>query len=281
MYYSASYVSIPSHRISPCTVLQFPDLRDCRTAFQEDRVQTRPERCPLPNADLMTSPVAPVSRASGDGAAVGRWLRGIAIAVLVGLPFVLLASSLLTWVRTAIDFPVADDWRPYLERYATSLDLSELFRPQNDTLYPVGKALDVLAVLAFGGNTVFYQALSMVVVLGGLLLLQWALLRAAFQNLLHTAIVFSLCSLMLVNRSYWGGPNLAYHQALPLLPILASLVLAVRSSGSTRWVPLLAFVFGLLAGLSYISGAFAALVAGACCYSSALSGDNQFDVAHS
>ena len=54
----------------------------------------------------------------------------------------------------------------------------------------------------------------MVAVLGGLLAMQWRLLRWAFHDTLHTAIVFSLCSLMLLSRAYWGGENVAYLQVL-------------------------------------------------------------------
>ena len=191
-----------------------------------------------------------------------RWVRTALIVVLVGIPVALLIASAVSWLRIGIDMPVGDDWRIYLDARADSLDPGYLFTPQNDTLYPVGKFLDVVANISFGGNAVVYQLLSMVLVLGSLLLLQWVLLKTAFQDTLYAAVAFSLCSMMLITDSYWGGPNMAYHQALPLVAILLALVIALRPIGSPAWAPAAGFLLGMLAGMTYVSGAFAALAAG-------------------
>jgi hypothetical protein len=199
---------------------------------------------------------------TGRRARLVRWTRAALIGFLVGIPVALLIASAVSWLRIGIDMPVGDDWRIYLDARADSLDLGYLFTPQNDTLYPVGKFLDVIAHISFGGNTVIYQLLSMVLVLGSLLLLQWVLLKTAFRDTLVAAVAFSLCSMMLITDSYWGGPNIAYHQALPLVAILLALVVALRPIGSSTWAPAAGFMIGLLAGMTYVSGAFAALAAG-------------------
>jgi hypothetical protein len=191
-----------------------------------------------------------------------KWVRAGAIAIFVSVPIALLTASAISWLRTGIDMPVGDDWRIYLDARADSLDPAYLFTPQNDTLYPVGKFLDVVAHVAFGGNAIVYQLLSMVLVLGSLLALQWVLLRTAFRDTLYAAIAFSVCALMLITDSYWGGPNMAYHQALPLVAILAALVVALRPVGPSWLAIVVGFLLGLLAGMTYVSGAFAAVTAG-------------------
>ena len=195
------------------------------------------------------------------GPAAGK-VRVVVAAVLIAIPIVLLAAAVVSWFHVGFDLPIADDWRVYLDRRVGSLDLAYLFTPRNDTLYPVGQVLDSIAHFTLGGNSVVYQALTMTLVLGSLLVMQWVLLRLAFGDLLHTAIPFSLCALMLLSGTYWGGPNIAYHQALPLVAIMASLVLALRLSEPRWWLVVLGFVLGLAAGLTYVSGAFGSLAAG-------------------
>jgi hypothetical protein len=67
---------------------------------------------------------------------------------------------------------------------------------------------------------------------------------------------------MLQSGSYWGEQNLAYHQALPLVALLAAAWcnFAARGSGAGRLSGVA--LLGLLAGLAYVSGAIAALVMG-------------------
>lgn len=181
---------------------------------------------------------------------------------LVMLPIVSLALSALFWLKYGIDMPYWDDWRKYTQGYMGSFDLEYLFTPENDTLYPVGKFLDSLAFRVLGGNSIPYQFLSMLVVLGGLLLLQWRLLVRCADSFLVAACAFSLTIFMLQPDSYWGLTDLAYHQAIPLLCILGALNLVFVARWQNTWHALLIFVLGVVSGLTYISGAFATLTLG-------------------
>jgi len=185
-----------------------------------------------------------------------RWLRRLCVA----LPLLMLAAHLLAWLRWGMDLPFFDDWRVYDEGTALSLAPARLFESVNNTLSPVGLALDVLAQRWLGGNPLPYQALSMLGVLGGLLWMQWRLLGWAVADARLRAVAFAFCLFMLQPGSYWGEQNLAYHQALPLLALLGAACLNLPQAG--RWRAAAAFALGLLAGLSYISGAVAALVLG-------------------
>ena len=182
----------------------------------------------------------------------------------VALPLLMLGANVLAWLRWGTDLPFLDDWRVYDQRNALSLDPARLFRAVNNTLAPIGLGLDAWAQRWRGGNALAYQTLSMLGVLGGLLWLQWRLLGQVCGNRLQQAGLFAFCIPMLQSGSYWGEQSLAYHQALPLLPLLGAmgLVLAPQDGGRGQrgWI----FLLGLLAGLSYISGAVAALVLGAC-----------------
>jgi len=189
-----------------------------------------------------------------------RWLRRIGVA----LPLLMLAANLLAWLRWGTDLPFLDDWRAYNERQALSLAPGYLFQAVNNTVAPLGLFLDVLAQRWLGGNPLPYQALSMLAVLGGLLWLQWRLLGWALRGpAWHVAVFFLLTIFMLQSGSYWGEQNLAYHQALPLVALLAAAWcnFAARGSSARRW-PWVALL-GVLAGLAYVSGAVAAMVMGA------------------
>lgn len=188
-----------------------------------------------------------------------KWLLRASVA----LPLAMLAANLLAWLRWGTDLPYFDDWRAYDERAALSLSLPRLFRAVNNTLSPIGLALDVLAQRWLGGNPLPYQTLSMLGVLGGLLALQWRLLGWAVRDVRLQAVLFGFCFFMLQSGSYWGEQNLAYHQALPLLALLGAACLALPANGHGPWRVVAVFGLGLLAGLSYISGAIAALVMGA------------------
>lgn len=190
------------------------------------------------------------------------WRLRIAMVVLVGLPILSLALNAIAWLRFGFDLPFFDDWRGYEAGDIDSLDLSYLFRPSNDTLTPIGFALDAIAQRLLGGNSVVYQLLSMVSVLGTLLLLQWKLLRSALGDSLRAAVAFVFTLLMLQPGSYWGRENLAYQQALPLVFILFALWVTATRPWRGRWNVPVIFVLGALAGFSYISGAFGALAAG-------------------
>ncbi|MDR2154616.1 MAG: GtrA family protein [Burkholderiaceae bacterium] len=184
--------------------------------------------------------------------------------VCVALPVLMLAANLLAWWRWGMDLPFLDDWFAYAERTALSLAPAHLFKAINNTLSPVGVFLDVMAQRWLGGNTPAYQTLSMFAVLGGLLWAQWRLLGWALRGRRWLAPgLFLLTIFMLQPGSYWGEQNLAYQQALPPLALLlaawCNFAAGPRMPGRRVWVA----VLGLLAGLSYISGAVAALVMGA------------------
>ncbi len=185
--------------------------------------------------------------------------------LLIALPLLSLFLGLMAWLRYGYDLPFFDDWRGYNTGEIDSLNLSYLFRPANGTLWPVGVALDALAQRYLDGNSIAYQALSMVVVLGSLLALQWHLLKSVLGNRLHAAMCFALTLFMLQPGSYWGRENLAYHQALPVVFLLAALVLIVHPTWRNRWRLPGIFVLGVLSGMSYISGAFGACAAAAAC----------------
>jgi hypothetical protein len=185
--------------------------------------------------------------------------RPVGVMLMACIPIVGLFLSAVSWLRYGIDFPHMDDFRAYDLGIALSLKPADLFTSANDTLYPVGKALDVLAQVYFRGNPVPYQLVSMLALLGGLLFLQWHLLNAALNDALVASACFLLTVFMLQPGTYWGIQNLAYHQGLPTLFLLGVIAVTVHDTWRRRWRVPAVFILGLLAGFSYISGAFAAL----------------------
>ncbi|OUM07344.1 hypothetical protein BW686_10505 [Pseudomonas syringae] len=179
--------------------------------------------------------------------------------VLITLPLISLFISIWSWLRYGVDIPVYDDWRQYKANEMGRLDLAYLFTPHNDTLYSFGLLLDSLAFRFLDGNTVVYQFLSLTSVLGGLLLLQWKLLKRYCTDKNCLAVAFSFTLLMLQPDTYWGWQNLAYHQALPLVCVLGILMLATSKTLNSKVAILAAISMGFIAGLSYISGAFSIL----------------------
>lgn len=196
--------------------------------------------------------------AAVTGTATARWLRRLGLA----LPLLMLAANLLAWLRWGTDLPFLDDWRAYNEGRSTSLALARLFEATNNTIAPVGLALDALAQRWLGGNPVAYQTLSMLGVLGSLLWLQWRLLGWALRQPLWQALAFGLCLFMLQSGSYWGEQNLAYHQALPLVALLGAAWLNFGLAPAAPWRLAGVGALGVVAGLSYVSGAVGALVMG-------------------
>lgn len=194
--------------------------------------------------------------------AVKPGARAWLVRACVALPLLMLAANVLAWLRWGIDMPFFDDWRAYDDREALSLSPARLFEAINNTISPIGIALDVAVQRVFAGNALPYQTLSMLGVLGGLLWLQWRLLGWVVANRLQQAVLFAFCFPMLQSGSYWGEQSLAYQQALPLLALLgATSVLAFARGGPARSFGLI-FGLGLLAGFSYISGAIGAVVMG-------------------
>jgi hypothetical protein len=182
--------------------------------------------------------------------------------VLAALPILSLALAAAAWLRYGIDMPWFDDWRGYAAGTIDSLDLHYLFRPMNDTMSPVGLALDALAQRFLDGNSIAYQFLSMVTVLGYLLLLQWKLLNRTLGERWQVALCFLFTVLMLQPDSYWGLENLAYYQALPLVFIMLAMWLLTGPALASMWRGPAVALLALLAGMTYISGAFAAFAAG-------------------
>ena len=182
--------------------------------------------------------------------------------LLIALPLLSLALGAIAWLRYGVDIPWYDDWRGYAEGTIDSFAPGYLFRPVNNTMAPVGWVLDALAQRYLDGNSVAYQFLSMVAVLGSLLLLQWKLLNRALNNRLHAAACFVFTLLMLQPGSYWGLDNLAYHQAVPLVFILWGLLLLGHAGARETWRGPVLALLALLAGFTYISGAFGAFAAG-------------------
>ena len=179
-----------------------------------------------------------------------------------GVPPLLLALHVLAWLRYGTDLPYLDDWHPYLDQRADSLDLAYLFSSLNNTISPVGRALDALVQRGLGGHVVLHQLLSMLAILGGLLVLQARLLTWAVPDSDTRALAFLTPGWMLQPYTYWGEQVVAYHQGLPVLFLFAAFAAAFLTTWATAPVVMVTFVLGLLASLSYISGAVAALSAG-------------------
>ncbi|MES1981091.1 MAG: hypothetical protein V4443_01325 [Pseudomonadota bacterium] len=195
-----------------------------------------------------------------------EWLRHrwgkILTRILIALPILSLVLNAISWLRFGIDLPYFDDWRAYHVGEIGTFNLAYLFKPANDTLYPVGLALDSLAYIFLDGNTIAYQFISMVSILGMLLILQWRLLLLALGDKLLTASAFCFTLLMLQPDSYWGLQNLAYHQAIPLICGLAAIYIVLgKQWGDIKRSAALG-VLGLISGFVYISGAFLILVLG-------------------
>jgi hypothetical protein len=159
-----------------------------------------------------------------------------------------------------IDIPKTDDWRklvtgPHL--LPDHLDLSWLFMPSNSTVFATGRLLDYVYFAHGPGNHALYQQISLVGVLGACLLFTLQLLKRLSLPLPWHLLGILSTVYLLQARSYWGGkPALAYHQALPVVGILAILVIATGA----RWSGGRALLLGMIAvssGLAYISGAVA------------------------
>lgn len=181
-----------------------------------------------------------------------RWL-------CLALPWASLAWAALTWLRWGSDMPWFDDWRAYADGNIGRGDWRGWFRPVNDTLAPLGFALDELAQRTIGGHSLLYQFLSMLAVQGSLLGLQWSLLRRFLGDGTRAALCFAATLPMLQPGSYWGLENMAYHQALPLIFLLLALRWMLACPQPRAWHGPAVGLMGLLAGASYISGAFGTL----------------------
>ncbi|MBD8738046.1 hypothetical protein IFR41_00795 [Pseudomonas fluorescens] len=192
-------------------------------------------------------------------------INRIIVFFLVLLPVLSFIMNLMSWMRFGVDLPILDDIRQYASGGAGRMDWAYIMYPANDTLYPVGLIFDALAFRFLDGNTIAYQAISMVLVLGGILFLQWRLLTICTSSAIVRAIAFSCTIFILQPDSYWGWQNMAFHQAVPVLCSLSIISLAL-SKLDLRASALLIFLISTISGFTYTSGAFAnlALLIGLC-----------------
>src|SRR5262249_31005405 len=94
------------------------------------------------------------------------------------------------------------------------------------------------------------------------LALQGWLLRRTFTPNLIAASAFCLAITSIRAWTYWGHANLGYHQAVPVVALLAIAAVIVSERGGRRFVTGACLALGTLAGFIYISGAAATLAAG-------------------
>jgi hypothetical protein len=178
--------------------------------------------------------------------------------LLLSIPVAALAINLLSWLVYGFDLPTADDWGEYYSREAKSFSLSHLFEKGNDTFYPVGRALDVIAQLTLHGNAVAYQLISMLCVLSFFLIIQWRLLISTISNKTVLACAFCLTVFMIGPGTYWGAQNNAYVQALPFVGLMATIYIFSnifeQARAPSKLEVIAIFLIGALTGLSYISG---------------------------
>ena len=191
--------------------------------------------------------------------AADKWLRRACIA----LPLLMLTANVLCWLRWSTGIPFLDDWRAFNEGQSTSLAPQRLFKAVNNTISPIGLALDAMAQRWLDSNPLPYQTLSMLAVLGSVLWLQWKLLGWVLHHPMWQALAFVLTIFMLQSDTYWGAQNLAYHQGLPLPALLGAAWLNFALPLRKRFTRNAGVLFlGFFSGLSYVSGAFGALMMG-------------------
>ncbi|KPC28507.1 Membrane protein [Pseudomonas syringae pv. cilantro] len=202
--------------------------------------------------------------------------RGLAF-FLVLLPVISFLMNLISWLRFGIDIPFLDDMRQYASDGAGRMDWDYIMSPANDTLYPIGLIFDALAFRLLDGNSVAYQTISMVAVLGGILFFQWRLLSICTSSKIVRAMSFAVTVFMLQPDSYWGWQNMAFHQAIPALCSLWIIYL-VLSDQDYRLSALSIFVISIISGFTYTSGAFAnlSILVGLCIFILSLKKENSF-----
>jgi len=201
-------------------------------------------------------------------------LERAVVFLLIAVPLLSLGLNAWGWLAYGLDLPTADDWRTYHGSNPGRLTIAKLFEPANDTIYAVGRLFDFLALKLLAGNSVAYQFVSMLTVLGLLLWLQWRLLKLVLTGTAAIALSFGLTVLMLQPDTYWGLQNIAYHQAVPLVCVLAILLITLEHGARRAWDLAAIFLLGVVAGLVYISGAFAMLMQWAAFGALALLADN-------
>jgi len=101
-------------------------------------------------------------------------------------------------------YALFDDWRRYADGTMPSLELVTYFARQTTRCRPWFRLGTVWRCVS-GRHSIAYQFLSMAVVLGSLLIMQWKLLNRALDNTVHVAFVFHSLLLMLQPGSYGIG----------------------------------------------------------------------------
>lgn len=209
-------------------------------------------------------------------------INRIIVFFLVLLPVISFTMNLISWMRFGVDLPLLDDIRQYASGGAGRMDWDYIMYPANDTLYPVGLIFDALAFRFLDGNTIAYQAISMVLVLGGILFFQWRLLTICTSSATVRAIAFACTTFILQPDSYWGWQNMAFHQAVPVLCSLWIVYLVLSKQDyrtSASWI----FLISTVSGFTYTSGAFAnlALLIGLCIFNLSLKKNDSLKLRYS
>ncbi len=174
--------------------------------------------------------------------------------LLIGIPIANFFSGLLALLVYGVDVPIFDEWRNYQNQQGA---FYYVFKPVNDTYSPFGFFLEGMAQKYLAGNGVAHRLLSMLIMLGSFLLVQWKLLGLVFRDNLLRATVFSFSIFMLQSMSYWGIESVnAYVQGIPLLAC-CWMIYTLLANDPTRFsFSLILISLGFISGLSYISGAF-------------------------
>lgn len=180
-------------------------------------------------------------------------------ALAMTVPPIVFAYMLVVFLSEGVDLPYFDDWDDYARAISGDLSAGHLFQGTRSTIYPVGKALDSLILPRLNGNTLAYQVLTLVTVLGGIMLLQWRLLIGMIGSRWLAASAFLLTIGMLQPISYWGAQYFAFHQALPLLAYLLLLYVLLVTQWPHAAKAIVYFVLGVISGFAYLSGGFAGL----------------------
>ena len=77
------------------------------------------------------------------------------------IPVASFLTKVLALLIYMVNLPFLDDWREFVTGNAGSFRIHSLFKPSNDTLYPVGKILDNLFVTLLASNVIAYLFLSL------------------------------------------------------------------------------------------------------------------------
>lgn len=184
-------------------------------------------------------------------------VRIIITRLLILIPFILLIFNGLVWLRWGIDVPYWDDWRT-IEQDLGSFILSDLFLPANDTISPVGKFFESIFAMYMSYNIIAHQLITMIFLLGTILLSSYYIFD---KSHLLWGLSFVLFIFILQPGAYWGLQTIAYHQAIPIAAILASLAVTISGRFSSILHTVIIAALGIISGFAYTSGAFAVLAA--------------------